>query len=156
MLSDDFLIILLSHDEISAFLLSVIVRNSSLLTGVLICLCRSLSLWLRNLQGHVYLAYAKIKRNGNTCLLFAEQIYRYTCLRTGYLLFYVSNTYTVSKWSFCWETVTQLKIKADSILTTTSNATVAEIYIYITFVQKLSGFTGLFFGGGGGGARLLT
>ena len=42
----DLLIILLSHDEISAFLLSVIVRNSSLLTGVLICLSRK-SLLLR-------------------------------------------------------------------------------------------------------------
>ena len=74
--SHDFLIILLSHDEISAFLLSVIVRNSSLLTGVLICLSRKpLLLRLHNLFGHVHLACVKIKRNGNTCF-FAEQIYR--------------------------------------------------------------------------------
>ena len=73
-MSDHFLIILLSHDEISAFLLSVILRNSSLLTGKLICLSRkSLLLRLRNLHGHVYLACVKIKHNGNTCL-FAEHI----------------------------------------------------------------------------------
>ena len=73
---DDVLIILLSHDEISAFLLSVTVQNSSLLTGVLICLSRkSLLLRLRNLHGHVYLACVKKKRNGNTCH-FAEQIYK--------------------------------------------------------------------------------
>ena len=59
-MSDDVLIILLSHDEILAFLLSVIVRNSSLLTGVLICLSRkSLLLRLRNFHGHVYLACVK-------------------------------------------------------------------------------------------------
>ena len=75
-MSDHFLIILLSHDEISFFLLSVIVRNSSLLTGVLICLSRkSHLLRLRYLHGHVYLACVKIKRNGNK-YLFAEQIYR--------------------------------------------------------------------------------
>ena len=74
--ADDFFIILLSHYEISVFLLSVIVQNSSLLTGVLICLSRkSLLLRLRNLDSHVYLACVKIKRNGNTCLL-AEHIYR--------------------------------------------------------------------------------
>ena len=75
-MSGDVLIILLSHDEISAFLLSVIVRNSSLLTSVLICLSRkSLLLRLRNFHGHVYLACVKIKRNWNTCF-FAEQIYK--------------------------------------------------------------------------------
>ena len=75
-MSDDVLITLLSHDEILAFLLSVIVRNSSLLTGVLICLPRkSLLLRLLNFHGHVYLACVKIKRNGNT-FLFAEQIYK--------------------------------------------------------------------------------
>ena len=62
-MSDDFLIILLSHDEILAFLLSGIVRNSSLLTGVLISLFRkSLLLRLRDLHGHVYLTCVKIKR----------------------------------------------------------------------------------------------
>ena len=61
-MSDDFLIILLSHDEISAFLLSVIVRNSSLLTGVVICLSRkSPLLRLRNLLGHVCLGLCKDK-----------------------------------------------------------------------------------------------
>ena len=75
-MSDDVLIILLSHDEISAFLLSVIVRNPSLLTGVLICLSRkSLLLRFSNFHGHVYLACVKINRNGNTCL-FAEKIYK--------------------------------------------------------------------------------
>ena len=51
-MSDYFLIILLSHDEISTFLLSVIVWNSSLLTGVLICLSRkSLLLGSRQIAG---------------------------------------------------------------------------------------------------------
>ena len=51
-LSYNFLIILLSHDEISAFLLSGIVRNSSLLTGLLISISRkSLLLRLRSFLG---------------------------------------------------------------------------------------------------------
>ena len=54
------------------FLLLVLVWNSSLLTGELICLSRkSLLLRLHNL--HVYLACVKIKRNENTCI-FSEQI----------------------------------------------------------------------------------
>ena len=74
-MSDDVLIILLLIVKNSAFLLSVIERNSTLLTGVLICLSRtSLLLRLQNFHGHFYLACVKIKRNGNM-FLFAEQSY---------------------------------------------------------------------------------
>ena len=69
-MSNDVFLILLSHDKILAFLLSVIVRNSSLLAGVLICLFKkSLLLWFLDLNGHVYLPCVKIKRNGTHVFL---------------------------------------------------------------------------------------